>query len=240
LSKLTLLQMTQDILSAIDGDEVNSISDTVESMQVAQEIRTTYYDLIATLSLPERRGLTHLDSLADVTRPNYLRIPDEVKDITWVRYNDVLVNYLDPKSFLDRIFSTSVGNFAVSDLGGVSYNVLSNRDPLYYTSFDDTHLAFDSFNVAAESTLQASNSLVYADLNHQFRLEDDFTADIDDNIYPTFLAEAKNACFINMKQVSNSNEAARARRGLVRMQNEFYRTARGNPAKRLPDYGRRR
>ena len=37
--KRTLLEMTQDILSAIDADEVNSIDDTVEATQVATIIK---------------------------------------------------------------------------------------------------------------------------------------------------------------------------------------------------------
>jgi hypothetical protein len=39
LEKMTLLEMTQNILSAMNSDEVNSITDTVESLQVAEEIQ---------------------------------------------------------------------------------------------------------------------------------------------------------------------------------------------------------
>ena len=42
MAKMTLLAMVQDILNDMDGDEVNSISDTVEAEQVAQIIKTTY------------------------------------------------------------------------------------------------------------------------------------------------------------------------------------------------------
>ena len=46
MAKLTLLQMTQDIMSDMDSDDINSINDSVEALQVAQIIKTTYYNII--------------------------------------------------------------------------------------------------------------------------------------------------------------------------------------------------
>ena len=46
MAKLTLLEMTQDIMSDMDSDEINSINDSVEALQVAQIIKTTYYNII--------------------------------------------------------------------------------------------------------------------------------------------------------------------------------------------------
>ena len=50
MAKMTLLEMTQNILSAMDSDAVNSIGDTVESLQVADVIVETYYELFANVS----------------------------------------------------------------------------------------------------------------------------------------------------------------------------------------------
>ena len=46
MAKMTLLEMTQDILSDMDSDEVNSIATTSESLQIAQIIKTAYYNII--------------------------------------------------------------------------------------------------------------------------------------------------------------------------------------------------
>ena len=46
MAKMNLLAMTQDILSDMDSDEVNSITESVEALQVAQIIKTTYYNII--------------------------------------------------------------------------------------------------------------------------------------------------------------------------------------------------
>jgi len=239
MAKKTVLQMVQNILSAMDSDEVNSISDTVESLQVAEIVRETYEDIIATLSIPETRSLTHLESMADVTRPNYLKIPDGVKEINWMKYNNKDVEYKTPREFIDYMITVNSG-VEVNDFNNVTYLVDNTQDPKFWTCFDDEHVVFSSFNQAAESTLQEVNSLAYADINNPFEVDDDFIPHLDDNLFPLLLSEAKKACFINLKQVSNSNEELRARRQLVRAQNELNRASTGRPADRLPNYGRRR
>ena len=86
--KMTVLQMVQDILNDMDADEVNSISDTTEALQVAQIIKTTFFEMIA------RRGgdwahlstVGQLDAVADSTKPNYLKMNDDVNRIDFVNY----------------------------------------------------------------------------------------------------------------------------------------------------------
>lgn len=221
----------------MDSDEVNSISDTIESAQVAEIVRETYDDLVSTLTIPEREALIHLEALSDVTRPNFLRIPDNLKNIVWLRYAGAVVDYLTPEQFIDYVIKNP-GDATVSDpITDVEYTVANDKNPIFYTCFDDTYLVFSSFNQDVESTLQESNSLAYGSISTSFLLEDDFICDLDENLFPLLLAEAKNACFTNLKQVSNANEERRARRQLVRVQNEFSKT-KTDPKSRLPNYGR--
>ncbi len=42
MAKLTLLDMTQNILSALDSDPVDSIDETVEAVQVAELVKEAY------------------------------------------------------------------------------------------------------------------------------------------------------------------------------------------------------
>lgn len=239
MAKKTLLQMVQKILSDMDSDEVNSISDTVEAMQVAEIVRFSYEELIATLKIPERMSLIPLESLADVNRPNYLKIPDSVKGFQWIRYNGKTVQYLNPESFIDLVLDRSEGTL-VEDFQNVSYYVKNDEDPQYWTSFDDEYVVFDAFNQDVESTLQESKSIAYAEMGSNFELSDDYVPDLDDNLFPLLINEAKAVCFVDLKQVSNSKAEQNARRQLVRVQNELNRTAKPSPRSRLPDYGRRR
>ena len=58
--KRTLLEMVQSILSDMDSESVNSISDSVESEQIASVIQDTFFNLIAARDIPEHRQLNKL------------------------------------------------------------------------------------------------------------------------------------------------------------------------------------
>jgi len=88
MAELTLLQMTQNILSALDSDEVNSISDTVESMQVARIIQNKYYDLTTRGDLPEQQILLQLEASGDATKPVLMLVPATTSKIEWIKYFD--------------------------------------------------------------------------------------------------------------------------------------------------------
>ena len=89
MPKLTLLDMTQDILSDMDSDEVNSISDTPDSLQVAGIIKSSFYDMIDSKdSWPHLRTLMALDS-ATSAKPTHMKLPVDVKALEYVKYNKV-------------------------------------------------------------------------------------------------------------------------------------------------------
>lgn len=82
----TLLEMTQDILSNLSSDEVNSISDTSESMQIATIIRQKYYDIINRGDLTKHDQLFQLTASADPTQPTLMFAPDGIGRIDYVKY----------------------------------------------------------------------------------------------------------------------------------------------------------
>ena len=85
--KKTLLEITIDVLNAIDGDEVNSISDTVEALQTANDIQNVYYDLIARKDWQFLRKMRKFYSLADGDRPTHLIVPENISKLELVNYN---------------------------------------------------------------------------------------------------------------------------------------------------------
>lgn len=87
--KFTVLGLTQKILSAMDSDEVNSIGDTVESMQVADTIEMVYNDIVSNIELPEQYVLFQLDPSLDPDKPTVLYIPDVIQNIEWLKYNKI-------------------------------------------------------------------------------------------------------------------------------------------------------
>lgn len=68
MPKYTLLDMTQDILSDMNSDEVNSIADTIESMQVAQIIKSTYYNIIDGRDWPHLYQMFQLTPSGDTAK----------------------------------------------------------------------------------------------------------------------------------------------------------------------------
>jgi hypothetical protein len=86
--KQTLLEMTQSILSNMSSDEVDSISDTSESQQVANTIRETYFNLLSRLNLPEHDQLFQLNGSVDTTLPVLMSLPNQVNRVDWIKYYD--------------------------------------------------------------------------------------------------------------------------------------------------------
>lgn len=86
--KLTLLEMTQDILSSMSSDEVNSIGDTVESLQVANIIKQKFFDIYSRVPLPNLEGLVQLQPSLDPSSPVLMHVPDDIEYIKWIKYFD--------------------------------------------------------------------------------------------------------------------------------------------------------
>lgn len=84
----TLLQLTQNVLSGLSSDEVNSISDTVESMQVATIIKNKYYDILSRTGYPKLEQAFQLTAPADASTPTLMTIPANIKNLQWLKYFD--------------------------------------------------------------------------------------------------------------------------------------------------------
>lgn len=247
--KKTLLEITQVILSKMDSDEVNSIGDTTESLQVAQEVETTYYEMVSNLKLPERNKLISFDALGDPdNRPNYLKVKDSIDNIEFLMYNIGTqtepdykkIIYVLPEDFLLYVTENTQGasTMVVTDFNGAKFPIKTNQDPTYYTTFDDTYLVFDSYNSSVDDTLQESKAFALAQVIPTFEMEDDYIPDLPAKYFPMLIAEAASMCFINHKQAPNSKEEQRSRRQLVRHLNNRRRVDDARP--KGPDFSRRR
>ena len=84
--KQTLLGMTQSILSSLNSDEVNSISDTPESLQVAEIVRQTYFNIISRLDITDHEQLVQLQPSLEETQPVIMYVPDGVSNLIWLKY----------------------------------------------------------------------------------------------------------------------------------------------------------
>ncbi len=247
MAKLTLLDMTQNILTAMSSDNVNSISDTQESLDVAEVIKETYYDLLSRRDYSWLGKLTQLVGLADNTNPTKMQIPQSLSKILWIKYqvSDIaelrwtIIDYQTPLEFLNQMHgrnSTVTEVTTVTDSSGATFLILNDRRPSYWTSFDDDFIVFDAYNSSVDTTLQSSKSLVHAIEYPTWTATDTFIPDLPEHLFSMVLAEAKSTAMFNFKEVANPKEEQKSRKQQVRMQ---YASWRENGSPTRPHYGRK-
>lgn len=219
--KLTLIEMVQNILSAMDSDDVNDVSATVESTQVATVVQESYLRLIADRDWPFLRTLTTLYATS-VGTPTTMTMPPTLNKLLWIKYNKRDVQYLDPLAFKTMLDGRGVVAGVVSTEG-----FLMTAQPQYWTTYDDVSVVFDGYDSAVDDFLQESKVAVYAVVAPVWNTTNAFVPNLPDKFFPTLLAEAKATCFLNMKQQGNQREEKNAHVGRVRMQNEAWRADAG-------------
>lgn len=257
--KMTLLDMTQGILSSLDSDEVNSINDTPEATQVANVIKTVYNDIISRANLPEHYDLFELNASGEISKPTLMYKPDSCQEVLWVKYdkrmdgdtesNFLPVNYLTPTDFVDFVFqyknssANDVETYTLTTVNNSSIEIvcLNNKAPDYWTSWDDRIMIFDSYDSVVDTTLQKNKTMVYGEYEPTFTMSDDFVPDLDARQFSLLYNEAKATCFAELKQVENTKAERSAKRAWTTLGHQksslpgnypYYNT--------LPDYGRKR
>lgn len=240
--------MAQDISNDMESDEFSSINDTTEAIQIAQILKTTYYEMI------NQRDFEHLNQLfqvesGTVSLPTHMTLPDNVKRIDYIKYNkrDTAVSKIamaevflkTNDEFLDIINdrdSLSSDVQSVSDPSGITLLIATDSHPTFYTSFDDEVLVFDAYQSTLESNLQKSMVQAYGEIEPGFSLTDSFTPDLPVKLFPGYLAEAKSVCFNALKQVANAKEEQKSRRQRRKISRDQRRTQGGGI--QYPNYGR--
>ena len=247
--KMTLLELTQDILNDMDSDEVIDIDDTVESQQVAQIIKTCYFEMMGNRDWPHLRQLIQLDPIGDVSKPNYLTLPENLKELSFFKYEKqktgqtkfVLedVKFKHPDEFLRITQTRNSDNENVEeivDFSGSKILVLNNFAPTYWTSFDDQHLVTDSYDKSLDDTLKKSKTQCMAYITPTWVRTNEAIPNLPVEAFPALLAEAKSTAFLVLKQMANQKaeqKSARQQRWLAR------KAWSANGGVRYDDYGRK-
>jgi hypothetical protein len=253
--KLTLLEIVQDILSSMDSDEVNSISDTIESLQVAKIVRDSYVEIIDRLEAPESFSLFELEPVG-VTAPTMMTLPSDVASVLWIKYDDrdslteTIPEYkpvwaMTLPDFLEEMYNLDSTNAAFD-----SYNYTLNGDtieifcytdltPTRYTVLEDNTILFNSYDVGMETNLQKSKVLAYGKVIPSFTFDDSFTPRLDANQFGLLLNEAKRQAFVELKQAQNIVAEQRAKRGWIRSQRNLKNVPTHTQYSTYPDYGRK-
>lgn len=212
--KQTVLELVQDILSELDLDSVNSISDSVESEQIVTIMRQTYYSMMANRNWAHLRTLSGLESVNNTSYPNYIRLPDSTKELEYVSYNKIKsgetreryeeIKPLTPDAFLrmtHRRNSDADNVETVTDFSGTKLLILNDKAPEYYTTFDDNYLVFDSYNSEVDTTLKSAKVQAMGYATVAFEASDTAYPDLPAEAFPKLYAEtlARSAYRLNQE-----------------------------------------
>lgn len=227
--RLTLLKIVQQTLGSLGSDEVNSISDTIESLQIVDLVEQCYYDLCVELNLPEHELIFQLDPSGDNDKPCLMTIPSRVTKLYNVRYDkkdatDTLpkheiIQYIPFADFLVRQTgiadesATNVDSMTITQ-NGESFSIVyrNDKDPDFYTTIDDFTLLFDSYDNTKDTTLQKSKSMCQGSTYPVFTRADSFYPDLDPTQFSLLVNKVKVRAFNELKQIENAEAVAESRR----------------------------
>ncbi len=250
MAKLTVLEITQDILNDMDSDPVNSINDTEEALQIAQIIKTSYFSLMCTRNWPHLMTVTQLNTteIGD-TNPVKLLIPALTKEMQEVYYNVrkvtdnrdkyTLIDYMEPERFLRHLNARNSNNSnieTVIDYDNTKFFIRNDVQPSLWTSFDDEFVMMDSYDSDVDSTLQSSKTQVILYKSPVVTFSDTFVPDLPEEAFPALIAEAKSTSFLALKQVGNAKAEQRSRKDQAWLSRKAWK-ARGGF--KYPNFGRR-
>lgn len=251
--KANLLKIVQDILSAMDSDEVNSIGDTVESRQVASVVESAYNNILARTEFQEQLELFELKASGDPSKPNLLYVPISVDTVEWLRYNSTSstgyeeLKFVPSTEFIEEMYS--LGSTYRNDSRLSQYSTMSgdssleifylnDRDPTKWTIINNLGVVLDSVNLSVEDTAQKNRTLAYGRKNYNFELSDTFTPALDSIHFNLLLQEAKALAFAELKQTSHSIAEKNVKESRIHAQRRKDQDVRASFYRRLPNYGR--
>lgn len=246
----TVLRICQDLMYDLDSDEIDSIEDSPESIQIARKVENVYWDLVTRLKMKEFTTWYQLEPSIDTDTPAIMFMPDSALSLDSLEYNTsedidhprfTPMKRLPLDKFLEMTRSFSVdsttgyqGIASQNEIFSVPYK--NNQMPKYYTTFDDDTLVFDAVKITVDDTLVGSKTKALGRVLPAFSLTDDFIPPLDEQFWPLFYQECKKSAFIDTKQMDNPDADNRARKQWIATQRAD--KVKIKPLDKLPNYGR--
>lgn len=250
----TLNYTVQRVLDKLNLDPVNSINDTEDSLLVAREAESTFYDIISRHDWTFQEQAIKLEAAEVLTDENdvvvqiaSLKLPEDVIKINTLYAlhppyptdinsdGDGLdwkeVKYLTPKEFIENSFkykydptSTKTAYVYYKDKD-FHFNIGREDAPRYFTTFDDENIVFDSVDKNVGMTVLPLYTMCLGFVEPSWTTEDDFVIPVPSKLYPMFLSALTVACSQMLLSTRAYEEERRYNRAMNRMSHEAYRVA---------------
>ena len=250
MPKYTLLEIVQECLNDIDGDEVNSINDTIESTQVALIVRSSFNAMMSSRDWPHTKQLINLNTSNSISLPTHINLQTNISRLLFINYNKSAVNetrlkyepvtYKEPEEFLRMLNGRNSDDAKVdiiTDPTGVVLNIYNTIHPSYFTSFNETNLVMDSYDKTVDTTLVSSKIQAMAYVIPGFELTDDFVPNLPEEAFPALIEEAKAKVSAKLRQTSDPKAEQEIRRQQKWLSRNDWVV---NGGVKYPDYGRKR
>lgn len=215
----TLLQIVQDMLNAIEAENVTTVvsgSTTEDALMCVNIANRTFEDLIT------RVKWKHLRTYKALTAGAYLNTlkagtSDLYIDASNVYYGasdeEVRICYVDPETFVARTIARTVADSNVETINNIK--VYNDRVPTFFTSFDDNTLVFDAMPDAGGLVASNSKALVYVEPTTRLSANSGVYS-LPKQVYPHF----RDLCIANAI-VEIAGEETRGERLRIRATNQI-------------------
>jgi hypothetical protein len=248
----TVLDIVQDMLSAIDSDEVNSIGDTTESMSAARLVSNVYDNIVDEHSL---KSVSTLFQLVPTSTPVLMTIPTGFHSIQWIKYdisgpddptNYNTILYCPPDAFMSQVENRSMETDPellvteeIEIANGVKFFAYFDRAPEIWTTFDDTYVVFDAYNKEYDAVLQGSKTNCYGEGKPNIILDDITPIALS----PRYITLLRTEAIAMAQDLWKDGVTPKIEQSSQRMRVRAQRTKHIDAQSRatpLPDYGRKR
>lgn len=243
----TLLDIVNHILNSTDSELVGSITDTVESEQVVEIVKGTFFNIVSNKNWEAHRTAFKLDSFGDDTKPTHMTLPTSIREVLAINYNKRTLTatsdqysecrYVTPEEFL-RLTNAKAGSSTseqVIDPSGVVLYVTNNAAPKFYTSFNDSYVVFDSYDSEVDTTLQSAKTQCIGFTHPQFSVADDYVPDLPEDAMMYLIEDSKSTASITLRQMADEKAEQRSNKQRRWLSRNSWRVAGGF---QMPDYGR--
>lgn len=246
---MTMLELVRSVVLDITKTEyIYTLNESLISTQVTEILRDTYFSIIDGKDWPNLYKAFQLtQSSADT--PTHMTFSNTVMDVQYIKYNIksatdtkdkyVEIKYLLPKDFmevLDARDSSADNVDVITDSTGIYLNIINNRAPTGYTSFDEKTIIFDSYDSGVETHLKTIKTQCYGKIYPTVVMDDDEYFDLPVEAFSYLLHETKSTASLKILEKADEKSEQESVTQRRRMSQEAWKLHNGIT---YPNYGRR-
>lgn len=185
-----------------------------------------------------------------------MTIPSYVSKLETIKYNHVIAPDTSPEfaavrplpvnEFFDRmhVLSTEDSNVATYNITTANSDTIeilymNDKQPEFYTTFDDYYIIFDSLVATEDSYLVKNKTLCYGQILPSWTFSDGFVPDLDSKQFQILLNEAKELASTELRQSQHPVASRNARRHWINAQRTKEAIKVVPWYHQLPNYGRK-